>query len=143
MIPALLLTLAVVAAPVPKPSGTPRPDPPNGCPSPAIGFYRFTPAASRTELRRSAPAGYIVDDLESYGGGSYANGGSHTENGVLVLRFSRDPRDGGRFPAALAVAEVDPDTHGLRARVGTVRKVGGQWCMFSAPSPVARALLKR
>lgn len=135
MIP-LLLTLAVVAAPARPAASRPVLWPPDGCPRGAIGFYRFTPG------KREGLFGMFVRYHEEFGGGTFVNGGEHTERGITVLHFYRDARLAHAAPVA-AVAEVDPETHDLRARVGSVRKVVGQWCMFSAPPPIAPDLLKQ
>jgi hypothetical protein len=135
MILALLLTLAVVAASARPAVSGPVLWPPEGCPRGAIAFYRYTPA------KREGLFGMFVGH-EEFGGGTFVNGGEHTERGITVLHFYRDARLSHAAPVA-AIAEVDPETHALRARVGSVRKVLGQWCMFSAPPPIAPDLLKQ
>lgn len=128
----LALTLAVVAAPPPAhPTRAPRSGGftvREGCPSSAIGFYRFTPRVKVAWL------GALVEDRESYGGGG-SGGGMY--NGTL--HFWSNER--GR-PRGAAVAQVDPETHELHAIAGTVRKVGGAWCMFSMPEPIPAKYLR-
>ena len=130
MIPALFLTLGVVASPAHSPAN-PRPWSHEGCPAAAIAFYRFTPNV------RSSMFGLVTQDLISFGSiRRNVRGGEYPRDGRQIFHFWRtDPR-----PRVAVRAEVDPDTHEVRALDGSVRKVGAAWCMFSVPEPIPARL---